>query len=294
MSSHVVACGRVSSVAVGATLAMACCLSLPSARADPPAKRPPPDPLGPLMAAARSRDRGELARLAARVATAELAGCITKAARPRRMACTEASVFVAAPSVALLAALTEALIARDRAVAGAAGEALERLVEPERLLEAEIGATDAAPVLGALATAAADVRLGVDVRAAALHVLGRFPHATVETAALLSDPDPLVRREAIATLANRSETRRALARTAERDADDGVAAAALSESGAVAAPIARRVRGWLTAGKLGPASLGPLLACARSRNDGPARAWLEAAAHSTRADVRALAAPPTP
>jgi hypothetical protein len=288
VSGHVVACRRFSAVALAATL-----LSPQGVAADDPVRPTTPDPLGPLVAATRSADPGELSRLARRVAPRLLAECVAKAARPRRLACLEASGF-AEPDVTVVAALAEALFARDRAVAVAAGAGLERLLQPEALAPSEVGPSELAQPREALARAAADGRLAPDVRAAALHVLTRLPAGGIDAAAILSDPDPLIRREAVAALSRHPAHAQALAESAMKDSDEGVAAAAAAavcEAGRMSRELDARVRGWLAGSTLGPASLAPLLACARARPDGAERAWLEVAARSPRPDVRALLLP---
>lgn len=258
--------------------------------ADDPARPAAPDPLQPLVAAARSADPGELARLVRRVAPRLLAACVSEAARPRRLVCLEASGF-AAPDAALAEALAEGLFARDRAVAVAAGAALERVLGPEALATGEVGQPELGRARQVLARAAGDRRLGPDVRASALHLLSRLSGAGIDASAILSDPDPLIRREAVAALSPRGASARVLGVAAVEDTDDGVAAAAataMCESGQISAELDARVRRWLEGSVLGPASLAPLLACARARPDGAGRGWLELAARSPRSDVRAL------
>jgi len=248
------------------------------------------------VAAARSADAGELARLGRRLAPRTLAECVTKAARPRRLACLEASGF-AGLDVALLGALAESLTAPDRAVAVSAGAALERLVDPERLAQAELGPSELAGVKEALLHAANDARLAPDVRAAALHGLGPLHLAAAQAEGALSDPDAVVRREAVAALGVDRANARALAAMASEDSDPAVAAAAAAatcEAGPVPREVQARVARWLAGADLGPASLAPLLGCARAHPDRALGAWLEAAARSPRPDVRALLSPQSP
>ncbi|MBI2895228.1 MAG: hypothetical protein HYY06_16865 [Deltaproteobacteria bacterium] len=254
--------------------------------------RPATDPMASLAAAARRGDLGELEGLAPRIPSGSLAACVASAARALRLTCIEVARFAPA-SPGLLGALALALGSRDRAVATAAAAAMAHGLSPERLARSDVTTEDLAPVIASLLRSIQDQRLGPDIRAAALHAMRPLMHLRgVDLSPPLGDPDPRVRREALASLVERGAQQGAVARVAETDPDDQIgalAAAALCESGRVSGAVDARVRRMLAKGLFGPATLGPLIACARARSDPQLEAWLAAARSSPREDIRALA-----
>ena len=187
-------------------------------------------PWSALLAPAKSRDRAELSRVAARIGVARLGQALVHDDGEIRLAALQALPFL--PQAILLLPYLPPLVLSGPAVQR--GQAIQTLadllpiVDAERLAEWEIPKETTVATCKALAAAAADATLGIPSRTLALATLGasRMACGAQDHSPLFADRDAAIRRAAILASAPGDANLLAALHAAARDPAPTVVAAA--------------------------------------------------------------------